>query len=697
MMQGIGHIHWQTGFRLILCALALTIVTMLCAQPSRAWSSETVILDSQTELRVVGTAMQLLEDPDGQLDLQDMRARTEWQPATASEPNLGFTSSAIWARFKLRNEAPDDNAFYLVLDDAILNLVDIYFIQDDGAITHHTGGGWVPVSKRDQPYRTHAFSIPGGRFQTLEVYVRVRSELAVVIPLKIVESRRFAADNTLGTWIYSLYFGFMGAMLVVNAIVGIRMRQSLNLYYCGFSLGIIIFGLSFSGFGRQFLWPAPTWIDNVLLSVSAVAASTLATAFNEQYLYDTRQVVTHFRRYSRRVVGSIGAISIIFSLAGVHDKGMILGAICAVAAAVVFMANVFVSLYFRLPHAWLLLLAWIGMVVGVGVFAGRGFGVLPSNAFTTHALQIASIVESALLALAIIEKARYLRQELEMANREAQANLEREVQQRTSELRYTQQRIIEQERRKAMVVFAAGAAHEINNPANFIAAGAQQAAALLDDLNRTLCDLMDEDVDPGLKQALARHFEGSLQHYTAIRSSTTQMTTAVAELRKLNPEADEGTENVDIVAIAKRAIDRIRLSFHPDIHCQADISSLPLVSASHADLNAAFEALILNAFEAFDADITQGRVPATCTFALHAQHDDRSIALFFADNGPGIPAEAQQKIFEPFYTTKASTAGSGLGLSVARDLIERHGGTLQLEPDRQPGACFVLRFAVKAR
>jgi signal transduction histidine kinase len=168
------------------------------------------------------------------------------------------------------------------------------------------------------------------------------------------------------------------------------------------------------------------------------------------------------------------------------------------------------------------------------------------------------------------------------------------------------------------------------------------------------------------------------------------MTSAVAELRKINPEADEGTENIDLVSIAKRAADRIRLSFHADIQTETDIPGLPLVSASHADINAALEALILNAFEAFDADITQGRSPASCTFRLSSRHDENAVSLLVADNGPGIPDGLQQRIFEPFYTTKSATAGSGLGLSVARDLIERHGGTLRLDTDAREGTCFVI-------
>jgi Histidine kinase-, DNA gyrase B-, and HSP90-like ATPase/Response regulator receiver domain len=68
------------------------------------------------------------------------------------------------------------------------------------------------------------------------------------------------------------------------------------------------------------------------------------------------------------------------------------------------------------------------------------------------------------------------------------------------------------------------------------------------------------------------------------------------------------------------------------------------------------------------------------------------VEVSVADNGPGIPAAARGRIFDPFYTTKPVGAGTGIGLAVSRGIAEAHGGSLGLADAPEGGACFVLRL-----
>ena len=103
---------------------------------------------------------------------------------------------------------------------------------------------------------------------------------------------------------------------------------------------------------------------------------------------------------------------------------------------------------------------------------------------------------------------------------------------------------------------------------------------------------------------------------------------------------------------------------------------------------AGFERCILNLLNnAFDAvPKLNGRVH------LLATHDEfGALIIKVQDNGPGIPLQYSEKIFDPFYSTKGS-AGTGLGLAVTRKIVAEHGGNILLEPLDEGGACFVLRF-----
>jgi two-component system, NtrC family, sensor histidine kinase AtoS len=99
---------------------------------------------------------------------------------------------------------------------------------------------------------------------------------------------------------------------------------------------------------------------------------------------------------------------------------------------------------------------------------------------------------------------------------------------------------------------------------------------------------------------------------------------------------------------------------------------------------AAFSALLSNAVDA---------IPAKGNIRIHGGRDRRGAGeISIEDNGPGIPAELESSVFEPFFTTKPAGQGTGLGLPIARNIVERHGGTLQLRNRDGGGARASLRL-----
>jgi signal transduction histidine kinase len=100
-------------------------------------------------------------------------------------------------------------------------------------------------------------------------------------------------------------------------------------------------------------------------------------------------------------------------------------------------------------------------------------------------------------------------------------------------------------------------------------------------------------------------------------------------------------------------------------------------------LKQVFLNLILNAAEA---------MPDGGQLTITAGHDTRKLTIEFADTGPGLSAEVQAHLFEPFYTTK--TDGSGLGLAVSHEIIANHGGELTIHSTPGAGATFTVMLPV---
>jgi signal transduction histidine kinase len=106
-------------------------------------------------------------------------------------------------------------------------------------------------------------------------------------------------------------------------------------------------------------------------------------------------------------------------------------------------------------------------------------------------------------------------------------------------------------------------------------------------------------------------------------------------------------------------------------------AKLPEVSAVPSQIQQVFINLILNAYDA---------MPEGGELTVSARQTRAGVEVLVQDSGPGIEEESQRRIFEPFVSTK--TGGTGLGLTVSYNIITAHGGTLELVPRKQPGACF---------
>ena len=127
-----------------------------------------------------------------------------------------------------------------------------------------------------------------------------------------------------------------------------------------------------------------------------------------------------------------------------------------------------------------------------------------------------------------------------------------------------------------------------------------------------------------------------------------------------------------------------------------DLGDVPDVLCHAGELNQVFLNLIVNAADAID-DVHR-RTHQRGTLAIRTSFDGDAVIVEIADSGDGIPAHVRERVFDPFFTTKAVGKGTGQGLSLARaTIVERHGGTLSFECPASGGTRFTIRLPVAAR
>jgi two-component system NtrC family sensor kinase len=249
------------------------------------------------------------------------------------------------------------------------------------------------------------------------------------------------------------------------------------------------------------------------------------------------------------------------------------------------------------------------------------------------------------------------------------ANLEREVEARTAELRSAHEQLVRTEKLSALGKLSASVAHEINNPL----AGILTFAKLV---SRTLAEGPPDDARRAVLQKNLALVEREAQRCSAI----------VRNLLDFARERPIQRKPVDANAAVEEALSLIANQVAiQEIALVRDLAPLPPVLADFGQLRQAFVNVAMNACEAMGKG---GRLAITSRVA------GGTVELAFADTGPGIPPERLGHIFDPFFTTKEK--GTGLGLSVVYGIVQRHGGTVTVDSTLGAGTTFTLRLPASA-
>ena len=284
-----------------------------------------------------------------------------------------------------------------------------------------------------------------------------------------------------------------------------------------------------------------------------------------------------------------------------------------------------------------------------------------------------------------------------------------EIQTALSQLKSTQAQLVHSEKMASLGELTAGIAHEIQNPLNFVNNFSEVNTELIDELqhelktgNTTEAITISNHIKDN-EEKIMHHgkradaiVKGMLQHS---RSSS-----GVKEPTDINALADE---YLRLAYHGLRAKDK---TFNATMKTDYD-QSIGLVNVIPQDIGRVILNLITNAFYAvstFTTKSPEGDLPYTPTVTVSTRKISLShphsvahrigdlgakrVEVTVSDNGPGIPASALDKIFQPFFTTKPTGQGTGLGLSLSYDIVKAHGGELSVETKEGEGTTFIIRL-----
>ncbi len=255
------------------------------------------------------------------------------------------------------------------------------------------------------------------------------------------------------------------------------------------------------------------------------------------------------------------------------------------------------------------------------------------------------------------------RKEAEEALASLNCSLEERVAERSEELRKSQESLMHSERLASLGTLATGIAHEINNPLNAILGLSEYAlqSPLKQSYDQTLALIAGE------AQRCGKIIHGVLQF---ARNQKTIKT----------PH--------DLNSVVAHTLDLLKTYVPGSVVIDRDLSHGPLpVMVNTTEIEQVIVNIVKNAVDAADANV---RILVT------TEPRNTSAVLRIEDNGPGIPVEIRERIFDPFFSTRSTRGGTGLGLSVSHGIVTQHNGSISVQNSPLHGASFVIELPLES-
>jgi signal transduction histidine kinase len=252
------------------------------------------------------------------------------------------------------------------------------------------------------------------------------------------------------------------------------------------------------------------------------------------------------------------------------------------------------------------------------------------------------------------------------------------------ELKATQAQLIQQEKMASLGELTAGIAHEIQNPLNFVNNFSEVNKELLEELreeknNQQAQEEIINDIEQNLDKIINHGkradaiVKGMLQH--------SRVSTGKKELTDINALADE---YLRLSYYGLRAKDK---DFNADFKTNFD-ESIGKIEVVPPDIGRVLLNLYNNAFYSVNEKMKQLNGTFEPIVEVSTKRVEDKVEISVKDNGMGIPQKVLDKIYQPFFTTKPTGQGTGLGLSLSYDIIKAHGGEIRVETKEGEGAEF---------
>ena len=707
-----------------LFALIYTVPYTLKAQKERVFNYSADNLQ-------IGSGILVLRDDSSRLLLKDVMHNSHFMPLSQKTINFGISKSSYWLRFRVRNSSEEEKLLLNILQPN-LDKVELYIADSNGNYTTQAEGTTLPLRERYYQHQNFILDLPIPPDKEKTIYIRVKSTTPLILPMQIDSVQNVFEQLVHSDMFFSLLFGIVFCMFFYNIIIYRTVRDSLYLY-CAFHIFTLSLAqISLQGYGFRFLWPHNPWLAKNGFILSGNLSNVAIALFAQQFLQTKKYLPKlNIGLYIGMIPFIVSLLLLPFNLMQISFLIMQTGTLITA-----FYPPLLALLTYRKGYrpAKYYLFAWFSLSLGAAILVCKDLGILPVNTFTIDAVQIGFAIEVILLAFALADKINIYKREKESSQmetleilqkhdnllREQNTLLESKIKERTQELQLSnesltaamrnikdaQTQLVASEKMASLGFFTAGIAHEINNPVNYISGNVKALSynfADLFELIKKYQAFFPSLVNQNLAQVNEiKSFEKQI-YLSDLESETTELLKGIEEGAVRTADIVKGLRNFSRLG----EDDFTTTDIHEGINSTLLIlkSSIPgfvtLETCFEADrdiicypgiLNQVFMNLLSNSIYAINAKPHRGEEK----IVISTKEMNNWLLISIRDTGIGMSEEIQQKMFEPFYTTKPVGEGTGMGMPLTFKMVEKHGGKLSVVSNPGKGTTITVHIPYRA-
>jgi two-component system, NtrC family, sensor kinase len=268
-----------------------------------------------------------------------------------------------------------------------------------------------------------------------------------------------------------------------------------------------------------------------------------------------------------------------------------------------------------------------------------------------------------------------------------------ELQQTLVLLQTTQQQLIQSEKLASLGELTAGIAHEIQNPLNFVNNFSEVSMELVDEMQEEL-NKGDKDEAVAIAADIKQNLEKIIHHGKRADGIVKGMLQHSRASSGVKEPVDVNVLTDEYLRLAYHGLRAKDKSFNAELVTHFD-DSLPPVNLVPQDIGRVVLNLFTNAFYAVQKRQKMSPAEYKPVIEVATAVQDGFVSIKVKDNGTGIPEDIKDKILQPFFTTKPTGEGTGLGLSLSYDIVVKgHGGTIDIESKENEYTQFIIKLPV---